>query len=319
MNNLTYLSNFSVSLGLEPHRQAEKFRQQQQTPQKAKQVYLNTLAIYATKFYLECSGFEPDLAASDGLNPVKQMLLGTSAIAIGIASRTALNQIGQLECCPVLPGATEFEIAPEVRQDRLGYVAVRLDDRLKMATLLGFVTEAADVVHLSQLQPMEDLAQQLVPRLSPTTARVGERMTQLSQWTQNLADEGWQALASLINPAQPAFAFRNQTATAEQPYPVVGRSKQLSLNDHKIILAVGVLPLSATETEIWVQVTPTSEQAYLPPQLKLMVLDTADREVMQAEARGTEVIQLKFSGCPEEQFSLKVALHNASIAETFII
>ncbi|MEM9162612.1 MAG: DUF1822 family protein [Cyanobacteria bacterium P01_F01_bin.4] len=316
MNNLTHLSDFSVPLALEPHRQAEKFRQQQPTPQKAKQVYLNTLAIYAAQFYLECSGFEPDLASSDGLNPVKQMLLGTSAIS--------LKQIGQLECCPVLTGATEFEIAPEVRQDRLGYIAVRLDDSLRTATLLGFVTEAADVVQLSQLQPIEALAQQLVPLISPTTARptttrAGERITQLSQWLQNLADESWQALDTLLSPAQPAFAFRNQTTTAEPPNPVVGRSKQLSLNNHKITLTVGILPLSATETEIWVQVAPTGEQAYLPPQLKLMVLDTTDNEVMQAEARGTEVIQLKFSGCPGEQFSLKVALHNASISETFVI
>ncbi|MEM9904318.1 MAG: DUF1822 family protein [Cyanobacteria bacterium P01_D01_bin.44] len=308
MNDLTHPSDFSVPLALEPHRQAEKFRQQQPTPQKAKQVYLNTLAIYATKFYLECSGFEPDLAGSDGLNPVKQMLLGTSAIS--------LKQIGQLECCPVLPESTEFEIAPEVRQDRLGYVAVRLDDSLKMATLLGFVTEAADVVQLSELQPLEDLAQQLIPQARPT-ARLGDRVTQLSQWLQNLADEGWQTLDTLLTP--PALAFRNQAAATESPGPVVGRSKQLSLNGHPIILAVGILPLSTTETEIWVQVAPVGEQAYLPPQLKLMVLDTVNREVMQAEARGTEVIQLKFSGCPGEQFSLKVALHNASIAETFII
>ncbi|MEM8809729.1 MAG: DUF1822 family protein [Cyanobacteria bacterium P01_G01_bin.38] len=310
MNDLTHLSDFSVSLALEPHRQAEKFRQQQPTPQKAKQVYLNTLAIHATKFYLECSGFEPDLAASDGLNPVKQMLMGTSAIA--------LKPSGQLECCPVLPGATEFEIAPEVCQDRLGYVAVRLDASLRTATLLGFVTEAADVIQLNQLQPIEELAQQLVPRLSPPTARPAMAgATQLSQWLQNLADEGWQALDTLLR--SPALAFRNQAAATESPRPVVGRSKQLSLNDHSIILAVGILPLSTTETEIWVQVAPAAEQAYLPPQLKLMVLDAVNREVMQAEARGTEVIQLKFSGCPGEPFSLKVALHNASIAETFVI
>ena len=117
----TSLSDFTVPLTLEPHHQAEQFRKHQTSPQKAKQVYLNTLAIYATRFYLECLGYEPDLAASDGLNPVQQMLLGTSALAV--------KDYGQLECVPVVGGEMEVAIAPELHQDRLGYIAVHIDNR----------------------------------------------------------------------------------------------------------------------------------------------------------------------------------------------
>lgn len=306
MNTSPILSDFTVPLSLEPHHQAEQFRKHQTSPQKAKQVYLNTLAIYAARFYLECAGYEADLAASDGLNPVQQMLLGTSALAV--------KDYGQLECCPVLPGETEVAIAPELHQDRIGYIAVQLDESLRSATLLGFVTEAAERVSLSQLQPMDSLSDLLAPTL---LQQAGEQITQLSNWLQNLADEGWQAIDNFANP--PTLAFRNQTAEFAPAQGVTGRSKQISLNDCDITLAVGLLPLSDSQTEIQVRVYAAQAQAYLPPQLKLSVLDDDNQEVMQAEARATEAIQLKFTGSPGEQFSLRLALQATSFAERFII
>lgn len=298
----TSFPDFTVPLALEPHHQAEQFRQHQTSPQKAKQVYLNTLAIYATRFYLECLGYEPDLAASDGLNPVQQMLLGTAALAV--------KGYGQLECLPVLDGDTEVAIAPELHCDRSGYVVVHIDRSLRTATLLGFVVQAADRVSLSQLQPMEQLAGLFTPSL---VQQASEQMVQLSRWLQDLADEGWQTLDSFVNPA--TLAFRNQAV--ESPENLTVRAKRISLNEHTITLAVGLLPLADAQTEIQVQVY--AAQTYLPPRLKLSVLDADNQEVMQAEARATESIQLKFTGSPGEQFSLKLALQNASVSERFEI
>ncbi|MGD1855559.1 MAG: DUF1822 family protein [Leptolyngbyaceae cyanobacterium] len=299
----TSLSDFTVPLSLEPHHQAEQFRKHQPSPQTAKQVYLNTLAIYAARFYLECLGYEPDLAASDGLNPVQQMLLGTSALAV--------RGYGQLECLPVVDGETEVAIAPQLHQDRTGYIVIHIDNSLRTATLLGFVTHAANQVSLEQLQPMDALSELLSPSL---VQQANEQITQLSDWLQNLADDAWQTLDSFINPA--TLAFRNQSAAAAE---ITARSKRISLNEYDITLAVGLLPLSETQTEIQVQVYTTEPQAYLPTQLRLSVLDNNNQEVMQAEARATEAIQLKFTGSPGEQFSLKLALQNASIAERFVI
>lgn len=299
------LTDFTVPLTLEPHHQAEQFRKHQTSPQKAKQVYLNTLAIYATRFYLECLGYEPDVAASDGLNPVQQILLGTAALAV--------KNHGRLECCPVVDGDMEFAIAPELHQDRIGYVAVHLNPSLGTATLLGFITEAADRVSLSQLQPMENLSRLLTPNLAQ---QASEQITQLSDWLQDRADDAWQTLDSFINPA--SLAFRSQAADPTENN-LIARSKRISLNDHDITLAVGLLPLSDNQTEIQVQVYSGQAQTYLPPQLRLVVQDADNQDVMQAEARATEAIQLKFTGTPGEQFSLKLALQNASIAERFVI
>lgn len=307
------LSDVTVPLSLEPHHQAEQFRKQQPNTSKGKQIYLNTLAIYATRFYLECLGFEPDLAASDGLDPVQQLLLGTAGLTI--------KNYGQLECCPVLPGETEVKIAPEIRCDRIGYVAVQLDNSLRTATLVGFVSEATAQVPLSQLQPIEDLPQLLTSSIAqqstqPVISKTDTPITQLAQWLQNLADESWQTLDSIVNPA--TLAFRNQT-TVELTDGVVSRCKHIRLNNQAVTLDLGLLPLSETETEIQVQVYSTQAQTYLPPQLQLSVLDADNQDVMQAEARATEAIQLKFTGSPGEQFSLRLVLQNASFAETFII
>ncbi|MEM6255232.1 MAG: DUF1822 family protein [Cyanobacteria bacterium P01_D01_bin.156] len=298
------LSNVTVPLSLEPHHQAEQFRKHQPSPQKAKQVYLNTLAIYATRFYLECLGYEPDLAASDGLNPVQQMLLGTAALAV--------KGYGQLECLPVVGEVSEVAIAPELHQDRLGYVVVHLDDSLRTATLLGVVTQPATQIALDQLQSLDILSELLIPTV---LQQAGEQMTQLSRWLQNLADEGWQVLDSMAIPR--TLAFRNQAAAVNED--LITRSKRISLNNQEITLTVGLLPLSDTQTEIQVHVHGAETESYLPPQLKLGVLDSNNQEVMQAEARATEAIQLKFTGHPGEEFSLRLTLQDTSFAERFVI
>lgn len=306
----TSLAPFTIPLTLEPHHQAEEFRKHQTSPQKAKQVYLNTLAIYAARFYLECLGYEPDLTASDGLNPVQQLLLGTAALAI--------KDYGQLECCPVVNGETEFAIAPHLHPDRIGYIAVHIDDRLRTATLLGFVTVAADRVSLKQLQPIDTISELLSPTL---TQQANEQVTQLSRWFQNIVDEGWQTLDSLVNPT--TLAFRGHpiamTTNAANTEDSVSRSKQISLREYDITLSVNLLPSPDSQIEIQVQVYPTQTQTYLPAQLKLSVLDADNQDVMQAEARSTEAIQLKFLGSPGEKFSLKLVLQNASVTEQFVI
>ncbi|MEO0867463.1 MAG: DUF1822 family protein [Cyanobacteria bacterium J06642_11] len=305
MTSPSTLSDFTVTLSLEPHHQAEQFRKRQTSPKKGKQIYLNTLAIYAARFYLECLGYEPDLAASDGLNPVQQLLLGTAALAV--------KGYGQLECVPVVGAVDEVEIAPELHQDRTGYIIVHLDDSLRSATLLGFVTQAAERIPLNELQPMDALSDLLSPTL---LQQAGEQITQLSRWLQDLADEGWQTLDSIV--ASPALAFRNQVAEEDTSRDAsIRRSKRISLNGQAITLTLGMLPLLENQTEIQVQVT--AEQTYLPPQLKLSVLDANDQEVMQAEARATEAIQLKFMGHPGEEFSLRLTLQDSGFAEKFVI
>jgi hypothetical protein len=70
---------------------------------------------------------------------------------------------------------------------------------------------------------------------------------------------------------------------------------------------------------IWVEVYPGNGKTFLPEDLKLMVLDKDEKAVMQAEARSTRSIKLKFSGETGESFGIKIALGDVSITENFLI
>ena len=84
-------------------------------------------------------------------------------------------------------------------------------------------------------------------------------------------------------------------------------------------LFVGLIPTNTSKMEVWVQVRPTGSQNHLPQQLEVMVLDETGVAAMQAESRGTEFIQLKFSALLGERFAIKVVLGSMNVTKNFII
>lgn len=316
------LSTFTVSLAIEAHLQAEQFRQQHSHPHKAKQVYLNTLAIYAANFYLNCLDIETDVAASDSWDPVQQTLMDTADLVV--------KHCGKLVCRPVLPNANEMIVPPEAHQDRIGYVAVRLSGDLRQATLIGYVEAIeANTIPLSALQPIETLGPALVALM--TQEQTQPATVRLSQWFQNWSEAGWQAIDSFWDSTSGgasgggplAWGFRSPQAATEETVPAVQRRKQFQLEHNaekiQVSMLLGLRPLAEDTVEIWVRLCPTQAQQCLPESLKLRVLDQAERDVMQAEARGTEAIQLKFTGTTEEKFSIEVVWHETRITESFVL
>jgi hypothetical protein len=310
---------FTVPLALTAHARAEQFRSHQANPAKAKQVYLNTLAVYAVDIYLQCQGFETDLGASDSWNPTMQTLMDVADLEV--------KNSGKLECRPILPEAAVMAVPAEVWSDRIGYVAVRLDESLREATLLGFVTTARDgEIPLEQLDSLGDLPDYLNQLGQSEFTQTSVR---LSQWLKNVFEAGWQTIEELLLPsqAQLAFNFRSasnlKTETAEKLTAFVKRGKLLHLrrksDGEQVALLVGLQPTEFPEINISVEVYPIGGQTYLPQDLKLIVLDEAGEAVMQAQAKSTKKIQLEFSGEPEESFSIKVALGDVSITEAFVI
>ena len=299
---------FTVPLALSACSQAEQFQRYQSSPDKAKQVYLNTLAVSAVNFYLQCRGFETDLEASDSWNPVMQTLMDVADLKM---------KSGKLECRPVLPDATSVFVPAEVWSERLGYIAVLFDQSLRKATLLGFAPQVqTENFPLAQLQTIEELPIYLSQR-EPSVAPV-----KLNQWLQNVFEAGWQAVDQLWVPPQPALNFRGVPSTQNRDLASITRGKVLQFGDHleaeQVALLVEILP-SAAEVDISVKVCSMGRHSYLPPHLQLMVLDESETVVMQAQARSTKNIQLKFSGQPGEHFSVRVTLDNMSKSEPFVI
>jgi hypothetical protein len=161
---------FTVPLALKAHSQAEQFRRYQSNPNKAKQVYLNTLAIYAVNIYLQSRGFETDWEKSYSFNPAMQTLMDVADLMV--------KNYGKLECRPVLPKTEVVDIPAEVFSERIGYVAVQLNESLREATVLGFADKVVQSeLPISQLRSLNELPEYLNNIISTVN---------LSQWYEGI-------------------------------------------------------------------------------------------------------------------------------------
>ncbi len=320
MNDMLDNLTFTVPLSLKAQRLAKEFSQHQSNPQKAKQVYLNTLAVYAVNFYLDALGIETELAASDSWDLVKQTLADIADLQV--------KDLGKIECIPLLPDATILQVPPEVWDDRIGYVAVQFDPSLREATLLGFLSGVGEKEELpiSQLQSLDYLLKHLSQLKQLQPVKVKPQVT-LSQWFENIFDGGWETIESIFSGSSAEFAgnFRGGekriAKTRTIPQTLLERGKRLDLKhqDEQLALLVGLTPTDLSELDIVVGIYPTGDRTYLPQELQLMLLDEAGIAVMQTEARGSEYIQFQFRSEPGESFSVKVALGDLIITENFFV
>ena len=247
---MTYTSRpmFAVPLTSKALKLAKSFQEQYESPAKARQVYLNTLAVYAVDTYCQCLGIETDLEASHSLNPVMQTLMDVADLEI--------TGIGKLECRPVLPTDENCYIPADTWENRLGYVAVEIDESSREATLFGFYPtinplEMMEHISFDSFQPLEaflDHLNRLETALDffqsdePVAVKVRDRLNEQSlpeiiaemeriYRTYNKYERRYAAgefLASYV-PEKPGFAFRGGA-------PVVDReesddSQQTELQD----------------------------------------------------------------------------------------
>ncbi|MUG99914.1 DUF1822 family protein [Scytonema sp. UIC 10036] len=306
------LEPIGVPLGKDAHRWAEMFASEQATPQKGRQVYLNTLAVCAVHSYLKWLMVETDLRSGDSWEP------GVRAI-FNVADLVVPN-VGKLECRPVLPGAVAFELPMEVTQNRFGYVAVQFNSQLDSVELLGFISaiiadESREIVQLSELQPLDTLIETIYAVHSNEV--VSSRMTSeqffinLRQWFEGIFHQDWQ-------PAEWALAgnFRNISRVTN----CVSRSKEIYLLDRPLLLFVEVTPQEADSVDIRIRLYPGKNGIYLPENVQLVLFDEVGNACMEAQSKKTDTwMQLEFSCQQSEMFSVKVVLEGTSLTEKFIV
>ena len=313
MNTMPSMT-FTVPLFQSAHRLAKQFSQQQSNQGKAKQVYLNTLAVSAVHFYLRCMGIQTDLNASDSWDSVMQAMMDVADLEI--------PNYGKLECRPVLPETQVIYIPPEVWSDRIGYIAVQLDHSLKEATLLGFAETGSIKLPLSQLRSLEDLLDHLSHIMHAKSVKT---RINLSQWFHNLFEAGWQSLETALDTTEQenfAFGLRSDSRLAEA---TVKRARLIDmgvqLGNQAVALLVAITEDSEQKEEILVQVHPERGEAYLQPNLKLVLVSDSGVILQEVQSRSQDnYIQLKrFRGLPKEDFSIQLALSDAIVTETFVI
>lgn len=297
MNHPLEKFTFSVPIMLTAHTQAKEFVRHQANHQKSQQVYLNTLAVYAVNFYLECQEFETDLEASYSWDPVMQTLLNTADLVV--------TNRGKLECRPVIPGAEIVQIPPEVWHDRIGYIAVQIDESLQEATLLGFTeTVNSEELPLSQLRSLEELPGYLEKIQPPID---------LSQWLEGFVSAGWEKVENLLQTRQPQLAFRSKMAQ---------RCKLIELGEsgESVEMIVTLTEASEAELDISAMVRSPNSESYLPNNLQLTLLDEDEKTVLDAYATNdNQTIELEFSGGSGDNFSIKVVLGDICITEKFLL
>ncbi|MEC4891855.1 MAG: DUF1822 family protein [Oscillatoria sp. PMC 1050.18] len=297
-----------VPITIKDHEQAQKFRSFHSQPQKRKEVYLNTLAVLAVNFHLKCLGIETNLAASDSWHPTMQTL--------GNIADLEVKDIGKLECRFVLPEAEFCEIPLEVCSDRIGYIAVQMNQALTEATIVGFVAKVTIAkLPLSQFKPLDELIDKLPP------------VVHLSDWIEDIFTASWHTIEELCQPQlnQLAFNFRspgmlNKNLVKNSPDDIKrGKFLELENAGERIALLVGLESKAIPEMAIWVQISPTGENTYLPDNLQLCILDSKGEEVMKSQARSSKSIKFKFTAETGEIFSVQVNLGDAILTEEFLV
>jgi hypothetical protein len=313
-NNLVENNNMGfieIPLGTEAHRYAEEFAAEQRNPQKGKQVYLNTLAVYAVHRYLDWINVETDLNQSDSWQSGTRMLLDVADLV--------LPDIGKLECRPVLPDEEILYLPEEVKGDRIGYVAVQFGQQLNQVELLGFipgeyVIDSSEEIRLDKLHPLNDIIGHLVEQTEQN------KLIALREWLERNYSPGWVPPADLILTS----AFKRLSPTALQPSAV--RAKEINLGgqltNRTLALVVRLTPISTDDIEVQVHLYPTSKSSYtdLPDDVQLIVVDEKGLDFMHAQTRKfDESLCLPFSGKAGEKFGVKIVFENTCISENFMI
>lgn len=283
---------------------AQQFAREQLIPEKAQQVYFNTLAVCTVNNYLRILGISTNLWASDSWN--SSVRLTEDVADLWVTGK------GSLECRPVKPGAYGCYIPPLIGFERIGYVVVEIDEPLKQAILRGFVPNTVESGDLSlhDLHSLEYLPQYLY-RLRP--------LVNLSQWFKHIFENNWESIEAVLSneATEPALAFRSQLKASN-----LKRCKLLKLGTQEelVALIVNIAPESDSNINILVELMPASNRTYLPANLQLILLDEDEQAIIDTKTKEhNQHIQLDLSGEPGEYFSIKVVLGEASFREDFII
>jgi hypothetical protein len=126
----------AIMLPREAHEFARLFAAKQPDVPTGKQVYLNTLAVYAIHLYLNQQGIDTDLDCSDSWYPTMMTTPDSADLVLPDL------EDARVECRAVLldcePDKPKMPISESAWSDRIAYIPVGLGETLDRAYILGF-------------------------------------------------------------------------------------------------------------------------------------------------------------------------------------
>ena len=326
--NRTKTTHINISLDRKAHEKAQHLAAQQKTVSQGKQVYLNTLAVYAVSYYLKWLQIESDLEECDR---------SLDLLPTGNSADLLIPDCGRLECRSVLPQEKYLTIPAQATEERIGYVAVQFAEDLNRVQLIGFLPSVAPTseslhIPLEKLQSLELLLQKIS---QPIAQRTKSKSVNLGQWWSKIFEPGWVDLETLFKanplPPNPAWQIRTQhynlRGTTNKSNPLKVRKGKLidlgvKLGNNVFALVITCTSIANAEVEILLQVYPGDDRIYLPANLELVVLDETETLVPQLQVKSRETdncIQLSLTGVSGERFSLRLTQEEISFTETFQI
>lgn len=313
--NSTQPDYLQIPLGKDAHQKAEEFAAEQDSVEKGKQVYLNTLAVYAVNNYLKWLKVETALHQSDSWDWRIRTFFDVADLM--------LENVGKLECRPLLPGMDALVLPQEVTRERIGYVAVRFSERLDCVEILGFAPARAilghsEVIAINKLQSLDVLIDTINQR---------KNLVNLCQWFEGIFDRGWQSpelvFAGDFRSSKLRHRWRSAaTATRKDNDYVtnsISRAKVVDVG-RQIILLIELTPTNSEVFDIRLRVYPAEDTVHLPSDLQLTIFDESGNACMKAQSEAADDwMQLEFACQHEEKFSVELKLGKACITEEFVV
>ena len=239
MNDLIdSLITVSIPITATDRQQAAVFAAQQVTPEKAAQVYRNTIAVLVCDRYLQMLAIPSEITASQSWNRVERLLKNVADLYLSDLKKS-------LECRPVSSSETHCFVPEEVQDDRMGYLVIQLDEPYQESSILGFVPKVSVTeLPLRYLQPLDMLIDSLTKSPAPI---------QLSQWLKGKFEETWQPCLDILKPPKRPILLMANLATIADSLPkteALNRSitqlyQQAALTEQAEIVPIDQNPVTA--------------------------------------------------------------------------
>ena len=341
-NDLTdyrLLSPESIWLEPEDFNRAKNISSQIKNESSQWQIYLNTLALFALEKWFKERISEQSISISDRYIENTGMLDIGEFKVCGIATENLLHELVELPKniveSPEL--ASHFYIILEVLEEQeevifrgclcyerlINYrdrTNLQPQDNFYQLPLSLFDTEPNHLLLYCHF--LEPTSIPLPVRSAQITTTkppqyIQKSTTKLSQWLQNVFDETWQTIDSLINPeANLEYSLRNVDEGVKRAKLI---DLGMQLGNQNVALLVNIKGETEGKLAILIQLHPGSEARYLPPNLKLILLSKAGKILQEVQSRTRDnCIQLKpFRGEKGKRFQIQVSLGSSSITENF--
>ncbi len=268
-------------------------------------IYLNSLALYAADWYLQCLQFETQ--HEDRADWWIPYLTQAAPLEIG--------KIGKLECIPVIGDTKIVTISPDLKTDRIGYLFVRLNESLTSAQIIGFTPKYSYQIELDRLQSTDDLIDYLYNLETQSKLFIN-----MGVWFAGIFDGIWLDADTL---PLPPTAYRSRRRSDVLIVKSIERRKEIKLGDEpdspSVVLTILNEQIDDVNSDITLGIAPKLPDSTLPIDLKFIVLDEHDKEIESFELKAGDLsgeIVLD-NGKKGEQFSLEIEFDRVQKIGTF--